>query len=79
MRVKLREAMDAYKERTGERITYELLASRTGLAKATIESLASRDNYNATLNTIEKICHVLGCEPRDLLELGESQESNDES
>ena len=78
MRVKLREAMDAYRERTGERVTYELLASRTGLSKATVESLASRDSYNATLNTIEKICQALGCNLNDLLELGDTQESNHE-
>lgn len=78
MRVKLREAMEAYKERTGDRITYELLASRTGLSKATVESLASRDSYNATLNTIEKVCLALGCGLDDLLELDVSERSANE-
>jgi len=69
LRVKLREAMEDYRRRTGERMTYELLAKRTGLARPTIESLASRDSYNTRLSTIEKVCRVLGCQPGDLLEL----------
>ena len=69
MRVKLREVMDDYRRRTGERMTYEKLAQRTGLSKATLDSLASRNTYNTRLSTIEKLCRVLGCQPGDLLEL----------
>jgi DNA-binding Xre family transcriptional regulator len=69
LQVKLREAMEDYKRRTGERMTYNLLAERTGLSRATIESLASRQNYNARLSSIEKICQALGCAPGALLEV----------
>lgn len=69
MLVKLREAMDEYRRRTGERMTYDLLSQRTGLSRPTLESLASRDSYNTTLNTISKVCRALGCGPGDLLEL----------
>ena len=69
LRVKLREAMENYRLRRGERMTYELLAQRTGLSRPTIESLASRHSYNTRLSTVEKVCRALGCQPGDLLEL----------
>lgn len=77
MRIKLREAMDEHRHRTGERMTYELLAERTGLSRATLESLASRPSYNTRLSTIEKICKVLGCQPGDLLELTPDEPSHE--
>ena len=67
--VKLREAMEDYRRQTGERITYETLAERTGLARTTLESIASRTDYNASLHAIEKICRALDCTPGQLLEL----------
>ncbi len=69
LRVKLREAIEEHRRRTGERMTYELLAKRTGLSRATLESLATRHTYNTRLSTIEKLCIALGCKPGDLLEL----------
>lgn len=69
MRVKLRELMDEYRLRTGERMTYEMLSVQTGLSRATLESLASRDSYNTRLSTIERLCHALDCTPGELLEL----------
>jgi DNA-binding Xre family transcriptional regulator len=67
MRVKLREQMVAYRQRTGEPLTYAQLAERTGLSRFSLESLGTRPSYNATLETIERICIALGCEPGDLL------------
>lgn len=77
MRVKLREVMNEFRRRTGERMTYEKLAERTGLAKTTLESLASRNTYNPRLSTIEKLCQALGCQPGDLLELDTPPESSE--
>lgn len=59
--VKLREAMEAYRRRTDERMTYEKLAARTELSRATLESIATRAGYNASLSTINKICTALDC------------------
>lgn len=61
--------MDAYEARTGERVTYAALADATGIARATLESMASRKGYNATLAAIERICLALHCSPGDLLAL----------
>lgn len=69
LRVKLREAMEDYRRRTGVRMTYELLSRQTGLSRATLESVASRHSYNTRLSTIEKLCVALECKPGDLLEL----------
>lgn len=67
--IRLRMALDAYEARTGERLTHEDLALRTGLSRATLDSIASRRGYNAGLKTIEVICRALRCTPADLLEL----------
>ena len=67
--------MIAYEERTGERMTYEELAKRTGLGRATVEALGSRMTYNPTLATIDKICQVLHCELSDLLEFRRTEKS----
>jgi DNA-binding Xre family transcriptional regulator len=69
MKVRLREQMVAYRERTGEVLTYALLAERTGLSRFSLESLGTRESYNATLDTVERVCLALGCAPGDLLEL----------
>lgn len=67
--VKLREAMEAYRQRTGERLTYDIIAERTGIAVTTLQSLAARRGYNTRLSTIERLCRVLECAPGDLLAL----------
>jgi DNA-binding Xre family transcriptional regulator len=69
--IKLREAIQAYKLRTGERMTYGILAERTGLAEPTLENIGGRRKHNANLSTIAKICGALGIAPGDLLELVE--------
>ena len=67
--IKLREAMEAYKRRTSERMTYDILAEKTGIGHGTLRTIGSRDDYNATLATLEKICWALDVTPADLLEL----------
>ena len=61
--------MENYHRRTGERMTYKRLAQRTGLSRQTLESVASRPNYNSTLDTIARLCRALDCQPSDLLVL----------
>lgn len=60
--------MNAYRQRTGVRLTYEAIAERTRISVATLQSLAARPGYNTRLSTIDKLCEVLGCEPGELLE-----------
>ena len=65
--------MEWHRQRTGERITFERLAERTGLSRQTLESLSSRPGYNTTLGTIAKLCQALDCQPSDLLILDPDQ------
>jgi len=67
--VKLREAMEAYRRRTGVRLTYASLSRLTGVSQATLQSLSARPGYNTRLSTVAKLCGVLQCTPSDLLEL----------
>jgi putative transcriptional regulator len=69
LRIRLREAMDAYRERTGKRLTYKTLAAASGVAVSTLQSLAARPTYNTRLSTVERLCIALECQPGDLLEL----------
>ena len=61
--------MLAYKRRTDGKMTYEILAERTGLAAGTLQNMGSRPRYNASLATLAKICKALDVTPGDLLEL----------
>lgn len=66
--VRLREEIRAFEQRTGKKLTYADLAERSGVARATVESVASRNAYNATLATIDKLCAALGCTLTDLVQ-----------
>jgi DNA-binding Xre family transcriptional regulator len=64
--------MEAHRLRSGERLTYETIAERTGISLATLQSLGARPGYNTRLSTVEKLCRLLECSPGDLLELRET-------
>lgn len=75
IRVRLREAMQTFADRTGRRMTYERLSAETGISVATLQSLGSRRGYNATLVTVERVCRTLRCTPGELLELVNEEEA----
>lgn len=66
--IKLRHAMKTYEEKTGEKLTYSILAQRTKIAESTLQAIGSRPTYNPTLSTVNKICQALGCSINELLE-----------
>ena len=61
--------MLAYTRHNEEKMTYEILAKRTGLAAGTLQNMGSRPGYHASLATLAKICVALDVLPGDLLEL----------
>ena len=65
--VKLREAMEDYRRRNDERMTYAKLKRATGISESTLRSIGSILGYHPTLANIEKICRALGVTPGDLL------------
>lgn len=64
--VRLREAMERFRRRTGNRITYRQLSERTGISESTLQSIAARKSYNTTLHTVDRIASALDC-PLDVL------------
>ena len=67
--IRLREAMEEYKRRKRAHMTYDILVERTGIGHGTLRTIGSRDDYNATLKLIEKLCRTLEVCPGELLEL----------
>lgn len=49
-------------------MTYPELAKKSGLSEETVQSLATRRSYNATLRTVERLCVALRVTPAELLE-----------
>lgn len=74
--IKLREAMERYRQRTGIRLTYESLSEQTGISVDTLQSMATRKGYNTRLTMIEKLCLALKCSPGELLALASENEGN---
>lgn len=68
LRIRLRECLDLNAKRTGRRLTYPELAEKAGLSEETVQSIATRGDYNATLRTVERLCMALRVSPADLLE-----------
>lgn len=60
--IRLKHALSEFQDRTGKKLTHGELAERTGVSKSTIDSMASRKDYNTTLKTIDRICTVLECD-----------------
>ena len=75
IRVHLRDALGRRAKETGERLSLAQLSKRTGVSLHTLQSIAYRSGYNATLDTISKICIALDIQPSELLSL--SREGDD--
>lgn len=67
--VTLREAIAVWEEKTDQKMTYVRLADITGLSRDTISSLATRNAYNSTLETVSLLCTALGCELEQVLKI----------
>jgi DNA-binding Xre family transcriptional regulator len=67
--VKLKEAMEGHRRRTGERMTYAKLAAATGIAAETLRSIGSRLGYTPTFANVEKLCRALDIPLHDMLEM----------
>ncbi len=70
LRIKLQEAMRAHARDSGEKMTYELLAERTGIPQGRLVSIGGRPGYNANLADLALICKALDTTPGKLLEVG---------
>ena len=77
--IRLREVMERYAASSGDRMTYAQLAAAAGVAPATIESIASRKDYNPTLKVLARLCVALRCTPAELLALSKPPSSEGKS
>lgn len=69
LRIRLRECVDKYERRSGETLSYPELAERAGLSANTVKKISNtKQRYNATLDTVERLCKALGVTPAELLE-----------
>jgi len=62
--IRLREAIARLETETGQRMSYEELAERTGLGKATINRWANSD---VDMHVLDALCEFFGVQPGDLL------------
>ena len=67
--IKLKDAMEAYRRRTGERMKYRRLWEITGISESTLKKIGSSLTKHTTLSNVEKLCRALGVTPGDMLEL----------
>ncbi|MCH8912899.1 MAG: helix-turn-helix transcriptional regulator [Planctomycetes bacterium] len=67
--VKLKEAMQKHRRRIKGEFTYDDLAALTGMAAGTLQSIATRWNYQPTLANVEKICRALDVPLHEMLEM----------
>ncbi|MEK6579653.1 MAG: helix-turn-helix domain-containing protein [Bdellovibrionota bacterium] len=63
LRFDLKSLLSDYESRTGLRLSYDDLSRVTSVSVDTLKSLATRENYNATLGTLERISIALGANP----------------
>jgi len=75
--INLRKAMSEHSSKIGKKVTYADIAAGTGLSKATLEALGSRNHYNTTLATVDSLCKFFECDLSDLLEYRPAPESMD--
>jgi len=69
LRIRLRECVQLYQERTGDHMSYRDLARKSGLSPDTIKKISNRRrHYNATLHTIERLCAALQVNVTELLD-----------
>lgn len=67
--IKLRDAMEAHRRRTGDRMTYRKLAALTGISESALRKIGGSLTHHTTLTNVEKLCRALDVSPGDLLEL----------
>ena len=69
LRIRLRECVKLYQQRSGNDMSYPDLARKSGLSPDTIKKISNtRRHYNATLHTVERLCAALEVSLTELLE-----------
>lgn len=64
---RLRQLMEDYRLRTGQRTSYRAIETETGISKTTLSAMASQTMKQVGLNTIDGLLDYFDCEPNDLI------------
>lgn len=68
IRLRFKECLADFSFKAGRRVTLDEVAQTTGISAATLSKLSSPRPYNATMDTLDKLCEFFGCSLGDLAE-----------
>lgn len=74
IRYRLRELMADHQFKTGSRLTFEELATATGIHRTTLSKIANTRSYNTTTDNIDKLCQFFNCAVENLMQYVEQSE-----
>jgi DNA-binding Xre family transcriptional regulator len=67
IRFKLSEAMAEYGFQAGRRVEWREVSEATGIHRSTLSKMLNTRGYNATTDSIDRLCAFFGCKVEDLM------------
>jgi len=67
IRFRIKELMTDKAFKENRRITFEELASTTGINRTTLSKMANQKGYNTTTDNLDALCKYFGCPIGDLV------------
>lgn len=68
IRFHLKELLARREQALGRRVTLDEIAKETGIGRNTLSRIADPGGYNATTDTLDKLCNYFGCRLDELVE-----------
>jgi len=68
VRFRLKELIADREFHTEKRVTFDEIASATGIHRTTLSKIANQRGYNTTTDNLDKICCYFGCPIEKLVE-----------
>ncbi len=79
IRFRLKELMADKSFKSAKRLTFEEVASATGITRTTLSKIANTRGYNTTTDNINQLCRFFGCTVGDVMEFMEDEERPEHS
>jgi DNA-binding Xre family transcriptional regulator len=67
IRFKLAEAIAEFGFHAGRRVEWREVAEATGIHRSTLSKMLNVRGYNATTDSIDRLCTYFGCKVEDLM------------
>lgn len=77
IRFRVKELMADKSFKDSIRVTYDQVASGTGITRTTLSKIANKKGYNTTTDNISQLCKYFGCSVIDVMEYVEDDEQGD--